>query len=274
MPSDGERGHAEAEPIAGEPTVDGAPAHPRTLGDTFDDPMVMEPGRHPTDVRFVTGPGTGGNTNASRSAPGTDARVVALFDQFPDITAVQLGAALVAVTIGDAERWHDVLLPLFDAVKAAFVPERPPVADRQLQRARAELGQLLPADRDVAKLLDASSSPDAAVRRVAVARLEGGDVRTVRGAWTAALDDQSRAVRRAAARAIGYTRRPELRDLLERALDDKDACVRYYALRGLAAIAPAGSMDPSLTKIEHRRQDDDLRVRVAAAWARVGQTPP
>ncbi|MDZ4827691.1 MAG: HEAT repeat domain-containing protein [Actinomycetota bacterium] len=265
---------SDAETAAEETTADAAPAHSRTLGDTFDDTMVMEVGGLPTEVRFLTGPGTGGNATVGRTSPGTDARVVALFDRFPDVMSVQLAPGIVAVTIADAEHWHEVLLPLFDEVRSGFVPERPPVPDRQLERARAELGDIRPDDRGLAKLISAASSPDAAQRRVAVARFEGGDITAARGPWTAALDDQSRAVRRAAARAMAYARRSELRDLLERALDDKDACVRYYGLRGLAAIAPSTGVDPSLTKIEKRRHDDDLRVRVAAAWARVGQTPP
>jgi hypothetical protein len=42
-------------------------------------------------------------------------------------------------------------------------------------------------------------------------------------------------VRRAALRAMSHAARPDLRLLYERALSDTDACVRYYALRGLGA---------------------------------------
>jgi HEAT repeat protein len=117
--------------------------------------------------------------------------------------------------------------------------------------------------------LDATSSPDTAFRSIAVARLGLVDPVLVVKPWTRALDDSSRAVRRAAARAMSHAARPDLRPLFERALSDKDACVRYYALRGLSQIG-VGRAEHS---VDRHHNDDDLRVRFAARAAIAGRTP-
>jgi HEAT repeat protein len=57
--------------------------------------------------------------------------------------------------------------------------------------------------------------------------------------------------------------RAELRPLLESALDDDDAWVRWKALRGLAELGPA----PSREAIEAKAGDPDFRVRLEAAAA-------
>ena len=65
-------------------------------------------------------------------------------------------------------------------------------------------------------------------------------------------------------------RRPDTRDLLERALGDADASVRYYAVRGLAAIDGAASG----AKVERLHADPDVRVRLAVAAAIAGLSAP
>ena len=176
----------------------------------------------------------------------------------------------VTVTIGDGARWPDILLDVFDAIIADFVPKRVIAPDRQYERAIAELGSLdAKSPRDLARLLDAVTSPDAAFRQVAAAKLEDADPLVVQKPWERALNDSSRAVRRAAIRAAAHNARPESRLLFERALVDKDACVRYYAVRGLAQIAVGRAAD----SVEKRRRDDDLRVRMAAIAALEGKTP-
>jgi HEAT repeat protein len=57
--------------------------------------------------------------------------------------------------------------------------------------------------------------------------------------------------------------REELRPVLEAALDDADAWVRWKALRGLAELGPA----PSRSAIVARADDSDFRVRLEAAAA-------
>jgi HEAT repeat protein len=102
-----------------------------------------------------------------------------------------------------------------------------------------------------------------------MAKLETADPIVVQKPWTRALDDSSRSVKRAAIRAMAHVSRPDLRLLFERALADKDACLRYYGLRGLSPIG-VGRADQS---IERRKRDDDIRVRMAAQAAVEGRLP-
>jgi hypothetical protein len=257
-----------AEPAAAHSVV---PPHERTLGDTFEEFVVIEAGRNPAEVRFATGPlTTGKGGRFTRDDQGTSAAVAALFREFDEIEIVRLELGSVSVALRDPESWHTVLLGVFDTVTSAFVPPRVIQPDRAYERAVAEIGALdLASPRDLARLLDATSSPDPAFRRLAAAKLEIADPLLVAKPWTHSLDDSSRAVRRAAIRAAAHVARPDLRLLFERALSDKDACVRYYALRGLSQIG-VGRADQS---VERRTLDDDLRVRFAAEAALAGRLP-
>jgi hypothetical protein len=243
----------------------------RTLGDTFEDLVLVEAARDPRAVRVVTGPGVSGRTGRfTRDDQGSSAAVAALFREFDDIEVVRVETGSVTIALADPDRWPALLLDVFDSVTAVFVPPRVTHTDRQHERALAEVGALdVSNPRDLARLLDATSSPDAAFRSVAVARLELVDPMLVTKPWTRALDDSSRAVRRAAARAMSHAARPDLRLLYERALSDKDACVRYYGLRGLAQIG-VGRAEQS---VDRHHNDDDLRVRFAARAALSGRLP-
>lgn len=244
---------------------------PRTLGDTFEESVIIEAARNATDIRFVTGPGTTRATGRfTRDNPGRSAGVAYLLREFDDIEKVYLEPGAVTVTVRDAAIWRRLLLPIFDAITTAFVPPRPVAPDRQHERALAELGELDPtSSRDLARILDATTSPDAVHRAIAVTRLEHADPLVVQKPWGRALEDSSRAVRRAAIRAMAGAARPDLRLLFERALADKDACVRYYALRGLAQIG-VGRADQT---VDRCRRDDDVRVRIAAQAALDGDIP-
>jgi hypothetical protein len=261
----GTNGSADAEPA---PVV---PPHERTLGDTFEEFVIIEPGRSPTELRFATGPIMGGKAGRfTREEQGSWASVAALFREFDAIEIVRVELGAVSVTLGNPEQWRDILLHVFDTITTAFVPPRVVVPDRAYERAVKEIGALdVTNPRDLARLLDATSSPDAAFRTLAAAKLELADPLLVAKPWTHSLEDSSRAVRRAAIRAMAHVARPDLRLLFERALGDKDACVRYYALRGLAQIG-VGRADQS---VERRKMDDDLRVRFAAQAALDGRIP-
>ncbi len=245
------------------------PEHERTIGDTFEDFMVIEAGRDPAELRFLTGPGTaGGAARYTRAEQGNSAAVASLFREFDEIDNVRIESGAVTVTVADAAVWPEILLAVFDAVNVAFVPPRANPPDRQYERAIAEIGSMDAAQpRDLARILDATTSPDAAFRRLAVAKLETADTLVVQKPWGRALGDSSRAVRRAAIRAMAHAARPDLRLFFERALNDKDACVRYYALRGLAQIG-VGRADKS---VHTRVRDDDVRVRLAAQGALEGR---
>jgi HEAT repeat protein len=61
--------------------------------------------------------------------------------------------------------------------------------------------------------------------------------------------------------AVTGASRQELRPLLEQALDDTDAWVRWKALRGIAALGA----QLSRTAVEAHATDPDFRVRLEAA---------
>jgi hypothetical protein len=251
----------------GPPDVAGLSAeheHPRTLGDTFEDGVVIDLGRTPDELCFRVGPSAGVHATFTPDDAAADPRVRAVFGACPSLTEVTVGSGTVTATIDDAVRWPDALLELFDAVVAEFAPPRIAAADRQLDRARSELGTLRHDNpRDLARILDATTSPDAAFRRIAIERLDGADPTVASRPWARGLEDSSRAVRRVTARVLAESARPQSRDLLERALGDADACVRYYGVRGLAAIGAT----PSTAALQHRRTDTDVRVRLAAEAA-------
>ncbi|MGQ0824152.1 MAG: HEAT repeat domain-containing protein [Actinomycetota bacterium] len=258
-------------PVVEQPAAAGAPAHPRNLGDTFDEPLVLESGRAREQARFLTGPRPGPAVHATRDQQGVDLAVRVLFETFSPITAIDLEPGVVTVTIADRAQWPACLLGVFDTVAAAFLPPRPPNPDRQLERAEAAIARLDPTDsRDLAKILDATTSPDAAFRLVAVARLTLAETVVAQRPWDRALEDSSRPVRRAAARAMALADAPPPRALCERALGDKDPCVRYYGLWGLARLGAIPSMDA----VERCRADEDLRVRLAADAAALGIPVP
>jgi HEAT repeats len=247
------------------------PEHERTLGDTFEDFVLIEPGRTPSELRFTTGPVMGGKVGRfTRDEQGPSAAVAALFREFDAIESVRIETGAVSVALESPEQWRDILLHMFDTITDAFVPPRVIQPDRAHERAVAEIGSLdVSNPRDLARLLDATNSPDAAFRCLAAAKLEAADPLLVAKPWTHSLEDSSRAVRRAAIRAMAHVARTDLRLLFERALVDKDACVRYYALRGLAQIG-VGRADQS---VERCKLDDDLRVRFAAQAALDGRLP-
>ena len=73
-------------------------------------------------------------------------------------------------------------------------------------------------------------------------------------AWAQLLRDPSRMVRRSVVDVVVGADREATRSLLEQALDDTDAWVRWKALRGIAALG-VGCEPP-------RRRDPRLRPRL------------
>ncbi|MBA2327646.1 MAG: HEAT repeat domain-containing protein, partial [Actinobacteria bacterium] len=78
-----------------------------------------------------------------------------------------------------------------------------------------------------------------------------------------------RAVRRSVVDAMAGTGREGLRPLLDRALDDADAWVRWKALRGIAELG----VEPSRPAVEERTADPDFRVRLEAARVLARHSP-
>src|SRR4029079_1720600 len=158
--------------------------------------MVIETGRDPETLRFSTGPAsTRALGRFTREEQGELAGVAALFRDFDEIAEVRLDVGFVTVTMTDGTRWNDLLLDVFDAIIENFMPRIAASPDRQYERAVAELGPLdATSSRDLARLLDAVTSPNAAHRQLAAAKLEDADPLVVQKPWGHALNDSSTAL--------------------------------------------------------------------------------
>jgi HEAT repeats/Scaffold protein Nfu/NifU N terminal len=258
------------------------------LGELFDGVVVPEATPSPRTIRFATPPIHAGPGRAYGSAAAdADPRVARIFHAFDDVTDVLVGPDFVAVTISRPGRWESVLGPLLRAVTEEFTgdgggeapaPEPPVTASRRagsdperevgdrpprrLERAWADLGPLR-ADRpeDLDRVLAAAHDDNPARRQVAAALLADAPPGVATGTWAQLLGDSSRMVRRSVVDVVVGDGREELRPLLEQALDNSDAWVRWKALRGIAALG----LEASRGAVETRASDPDFRVRLEAA---------
>jgi len=267
-------------------TDDDGGAEGRDLAETFDGVVVPEATPSPRTIRFAT-PSL--HTGPSRvydsviTSGHDDSRVARLFGAFDDVTNVLVGPDFVAVTIARPSRWSSLLGSMLRVVTEEFVgPDAralfeptPPKSSaarlgsqqqdlrtpRRLERAWSELGALH-ADRpdQLERVLAAATDTEPARRQVAAALLADAPPETAIRAWERLLGDGSRAVRRSVVDAVAGVVRQELRPLLEVALDDVDAWIRWKALRGIAELGPA----PSRAAIEVCAADPDFRVRLEA----------
>jgi HEAT repeat protein len=135
-------------------------------------------------------------------------------------------------------------------------------APRRLERAWTDLGGLR-ADRagDLETILASTEADDPAPRQVAAALLADAPPDAAAGAWARLLADPSRAVRRSVVDAVAGTEREELRPLLDAALGDADAWIRWKALSGIAALG----IGASRAAVAGCMEDADFRVRLEAA---------
>lgn len=265
-----------------------------TLDLDFDGPVVPEATPNPRTIRFGFGhPVHAGPSRwyESATAAADDPSVARLFAEFDRVANVLVGPDFVAVGLRRPDDWETLLAPILAVVTEEFAdPDEttsatptgaaggpawlaggsrpaPAGADRRLtrlERAWRDLGALRPAEpADLAQVLEAAAGPDSARRQVAANLLREGDPAAATTAWSRLVHDPVRAVRRAAVDAMVDAGREELRPVLEAALDDADAWVRWKALRGLAELGPA----PSRSAIVARADDSDFRVRLEAAAA-------
>jgi HEAT repeat protein len=235
---------------------------------------------------FRTGPiHEGPSRPFTASDQGDDARVARLFQHFPDVTDVLVATDFVAVSLRRPDRWEALLDPVLQVVTEEFVIARDgagaPASDRlqptsaaevagqqrhegRLERAWRELGSLH-ADHgaDLERVRAAARDQDAARRQVAASLLRDAEAATAQLEWQRLLVDRSRLVRRATVDAVVDVGREELRPLLERALGDDDAWVRWKALRGLSELGAGASRQV----IQPLVADPDFRVRLEAQAA-------
>lgn len=256
------------------------------LGQLFDGVVVPEATPSPRTIRFATPPIHAGPSRAYTAATAdADPRVARIFRAFDDVTDLLVGPDFVAVTVSRPGRWESLLAPMLHAVTDEFTAERdgepPPPSppstasgdtgsgpgqvrdrpERRLGRAWTELGHLR-ADRpeDVDRLVAAAHDDNPAHRQVAAALLADAPPDVAMPAWAQLLGDPSRMVRRSVVDVVVGADREATRSLLEQALDDTDAWVRWKALRGIAALGVGASR----RAVETRASDPDFRVRLEA----------
>ena len=255
---------------------------------TFGGPIVPEATPNPRTLAFRTGPIHDGESRSYDSAGyADDPRVARLFRSVPDLATVLVAKDFVALTLRRPDRWEAVLVPVlsilteeFGAGEGGSVPPAPrpsgvaasgPSAgtraaqrETRLDRAWRELGGLRPDEpAELERLRAAASSRDIAHRQVAATLLGQAPAEVAGAEWARLVGDQSRTVRRSAVDAVVDARREDLRPLLERALSDADAWVRWKALRGLVELGSTAS----LGAIRPLAADPDFRVRLEAQAA-------
>lgn len=262
------------------------------LDATFDGPVVPEATPNPRTIRFgFAHPVQDGPSRwyESPAAAGVDPRVARLFADFDRVANVLVGPDFVAVGLRRPTDWEELLAPVLAAVTDAFAdPDeagvatptgaaggpawlggRPPAGGdsrtlTRLEQAWRDLGDLRPANpSDLPAVLAAASGGARYRRQVAANLLREADPGVARDAWALLVADPVRAVRRAAVDAMVDAGRDELRPLLEVALGDDDAWVRWKALRGLAELGATASRQA----IAARADDPNFRVRLEAAAA-------
>ena len=259
------------------------------LAASFDGAVVPEATPNPRTIRFVTGPIHTGPSRWYESADGVDdPRVSRVFAGFEDVDNVLVGPEFVAVGLKRPDRWEQLLAPMLRLIEATFEPAASSEAAAAAEvaaepamrtgaqmgsagggrggfdRAWKDLGRLDPmrAD-DLARLRAAARADDVHARHVAARLFERAAPDVAYEGWEQLLADPSRTVRRAVVDAMVDADRDTLRPLLERALHDADAWIRWKALRGLVELG----VDPSRAAIAALAEDTDFRVRLEATGA-------
>ncbi len=263
------------------------------LADTFDGPVVPEATPNPRTIRFQVGAIHDGasrwfeSAGAAADEPGSHR----LFAEFPEVANVLVGPEFVAVGLRRADDWERLLSPVLAVVTDEFAsPDHDSDGDAaprvmggpagvgtslaattgnrtghrvsRLEQAWLDLGSLRPAGPgDLATVRAAAHGEDVSRRQVATSLLREADAEAAVAEWARLSTDPSRAVRWATADAMVDVNRQELRPLLETALADTDAWVRWKALRGLAELGAASSREV----ITDLADDPDFRVRLEVA---------
>lgn len=286
--------------LAAGPPASPPPAAGDPLAGTFDGPVVPEATPNPRSIRFQVGPVHGGPSRwyESAAAAADDPGAARLFAGFPEVANVLVGPDFVAVGLHRAGDWERLLRPVLDVVTDEFAdPDAPPdtsgprvtggpagagvvggaptAADAdadpghrrvsRLERAWADLGALRPgtsAD-DLDRVRTAATGDDPSRRQVAANLLGEADPDVAATEWARLVVDPVRSVRRAAVDAVVDAGREGLRPLLEAALADADAWVRWKALRGLSELGVEASREP----ISPLAADPDFRIRLEVAAA-------
>ncbi len=295
-------GRFEVQVVSGDLGTSAAAAAPSRvdtdpLADSFDGPVVPEATPNPRTIRFQVGAIHDGPSRwfESAGAAADEPGAGRLFAEFSEVANVLVGPEFVAVGLRRADDWERLLAAVLAVVTdefataddctddggdgaprvmggpaavgtplAAVIGNRTGHRVSRLEQAWLDLGALRPGESgDLAVVRAAAQGDDASRRQVATSLLREADTGAALTEWSQLITDRSRAVRRATADAMVDVNRQELRPLLERALGDTDAWVRWKSLRGLAELGVASSR----AMITGLSDDPDFRVRLEAAAA-------
>ncbi|MDQ3980485.1 MAG: HEAT repeat domain-containing protein [Actinomycetota bacterium] len=264
------------------------------LAASFDGPVAPEATPNPRTIRFQVGPIPSGRQRwyESKGVVQDDPGVARLFSEFEEVANVLVGPDFVAVSLRRPADWERLLLPVLSLIAeevssdpdgdaqvageprviggpAAMTGERARQGSARrrtsrLDEAWRQLGALRPAQaNDLERVLAEVQGDDQFRRQVAANLLREAPPAAAATAWSRLVEDPVRSVRRATVDAMVDAGREELRPLLERALSDTDAWIRWKALRGLVELGPA----PSRDHIAALAADADFRVRLEVAAA-------
>ncbi len=290
-------GSGHLDTSGGPPSAAPQPPHTDPLADSFDGPVVPEATPNPRTIRFQVGAIHDGASRwfESAGAAAHEPGAHRLFAEFPEVVNVLVGPEFVAVGLRRADDWERLLSPVLAVVTdefadpdidsgggsdpaprvmggpagvgaplAAVTGNRTGHRVSRLEQAWLDLGSLRPGEPgDLAAVRAAAHGEDASRRQVATSLLREADTGAAVTEWAHLIVDPSRAVRRATADAMVDVNRERLRPLLESALADNDAWVRWKSLRGLAELGAASSREV----ITDLSDDPDFRVRLEVAAA-------
>jgi hypothetical protein len=259
-----------------------AEASPSVFDRAFSGPVYPEATPHPRKVKFDIGGTPAPGVWHRRGEDTDDERIETLFDQ-DDVTDVMVAGDFVTVGIVATSSWDERLQPLLDLVTELFWDGQEQVAgertrDELLEEAgrlsvsevRPEDLHLMNPDRDEhrALLIAALGSEDSRHRRAAVATLAlSGDADVAAAAVITGYREDARTVRRTAVDAAGDREEEAFRPLFEEAIFDRDAWIRWRAVRALDDIGAAASLD----QIVLATADEDFQVRfeATAVWRKI-----
>jgi HEAT repeat protein len=230
---------------------------------------------HPRKVKFQIGGEPAPGAWYRRGEAIDDDRVIALFAD-DAITDVMVAGDFVTIGITSRSSWEERLDPLLDRVTELFwdgqdtkQPER--TRDELLEEAgRLSISEVRPEDLHLmdpdrpehrALLIAALDAEDPRHRRAAVATLAlSSESEVAQAAVVTGYREESRVVRRTALDAAADLENDVFRPLFEEAIFDRDAWIRWRAVRALADIGAK----PSEEQIILATADEDFQVRLEA----------
>ncbi len=238
----------------------------------FSGPVQPEATPNPRHVRFVIG-GTPSPGVWYRRGDDIDLPAVEQLLEDGDVTDVLVAGDFVAIGLRRSQLWRHRLDDMVTTVTDLFwspgritADSSGPTREELVSGGGSEELHLLNPDdeKSRARLESATRDTDPRIRRMAIATLSQTSApdyapRLLRGAF----EDPSRIVRRTVIDCAVDLGEEAVRGLLEQALADEDAWIRWKAVKGLSDLGAAASH----SQIVELTDDPDFQVRFEVAAA-------